>query len=413
MPELQLSFVRASVKSLDGGNGARCHPYSGTSIATEMTPRFFYALFSLLAARLSFASALGDIAVDRRATSALSFTASKWIWTTTTSAPNVFVALRKDFTPPAGKSLIAAEILITADNSMNLFVNGDYIGSGTPLSRLRFAQRFCVDLLPSYNVFAVNASTTAASGGAMLATILLTYSDGTTDTLRSDSSWRVHAGLPVGFEQLSFDDTAWPVATVVGAYGAEPWETVNIPSDPPVITLSRAEWVWTDVVPASGKVPASSRAFRRTFPLAPGQVPMSASILIAADNEYTLYVNGVAIGSGANSRVAQHYTVNFQPDTSEIVLAVAASNTDTVASTAGVILAMEVNMRPSGRAECTAGAFSLTDPGWVSTKGAIPVGWEQPGFDDSAWPVVVAEELYGGPTWGTIIIAAPSPVVTV
>ncbi|KAJ6483647.1 hypothetical protein DFH09DRAFT_404869 [Mycena vulgaris] len=378
-----------------------------------MIPLFFYPLFSLLVARLSFASALGDIAVDRRATSALSFTASKWIWTTKTSTPNAFVALRKDFTPPAGKSLITAEILITADNSMNLFVNGDYIGSGNIPFRTRFAHRFCVDLLPSYNVFAVNASTTAPSGGAMLATILLTYSDGTTDTLRSDSSWRVHAGLPVGFEQLSFDDTAWPVATVVDAYGAEPWETINIPSDPPVITLSRAQWVWTNVVPASGKVPASSRAFRRTFPLAPGQVPMSASILIAADNEYTLYVDGVAIGSGANWRVAQHYTVNFQPDTSEIVVAVAASNTNTAASTAGVILAMEVNMRPSGRAECTAGTFLLTDPGWVSTKGAIPVGWEQSGFDDSAWPVVVAEESYGGPTWGTITIAAPSPVVTV
>ncbi|KAJ6582700.1 hypothetical protein DFH09DRAFT_1076570 [Mycena vulgaris] len=254
---------------------------------------------------------------------------------------------------------------------------------------------------------------TARISGALLATILLTYSDGTTDTLRSDSSWRVHAEIPVGFEQLSFDDTAWAVATVAGAYGAEPWETVNIPSDPPVITLNRAQWVGTDLVPASGKVPTSSRVFRRTFPLAPGQVPLSASILITADNEYTLYVNGVAIGSGANWRVAQHYTVNFQAETSEIVVAVAASNTNTAASTAGVILAMEVNMRPSGWAECTAGAFLLTDAGWVSTKGAIPVGWEQPGFDDSAWPVVVAEETYGGPTWGTITIAAPSPVVTV
>ncbi|KAJ6483651.1 hypothetical protein DFH09DRAFT_404881 [Mycena vulgaris] len=375
-----------------------------------MAPLFFYALFSLLSASVALSSAPGDLSIDRRATSPLSFTASKWIWTPTTTA-NAFVALRKDFTPPLGKSLVAAEILITAATAMELFVNGDYVGSGTPPRRGGFARRFCVDLLPSYNVFAVNASTTGVSNGAMLATILLTYSDGTTDTLLSDSSWRVHAGLPLGFEQLSFDDTAWPVATVAGAYGNTNWPVILIPSDPPVLTLDRAQWIWTNVVPATGTLPAGSRAFRRTFDLAPGQTPMSANILITTDNQYTLYINGVSIGSGTNWKVAQHYTVNFQPGTSEIVVAILATNT--VASAAGVLLAMEVNMQPSGRATCTAGGFLLTDAGWTSTKGAIPAGWEQPGFDDSAWPVVVAEETYPGAKWGTVTIAAPSPAVTV
>ncbi|KAJ7142030.1 hypothetical protein C8R43DRAFT_1071285 [Mycena crocata] len=366
-----------------------------------MTLLLAYGLFSFFLYGLPLTSA---------ATSALSFASSKWIWTPT-DTPNAFVALRKDFTPPLGKSLIAAEIITTADNAMQLFVNGDFIGSGTPIHRARFANRYCVDLLPSLNVFAVNASTTATSGGGVIATILLTYSDGTKDTILSDSSWRVSKGLPAGFTQLSFDDTAWPVASVAGVYGAQPWGTVFIPASPVVLGLERAQWMWTDVVPASGTVPAGSRAFRRTFIPAPGQIPASASIIVAADNQYTLFVNGVSIGSGTNWKVAQRYTVNFASPPEEVVLAVRATNT--VASAAGVIVAVEINMQPSGRANCTAGSFVMSDAVWKSTKGAIPAGFEQPGFDDSAWPPVVAEATYPAKPWGAITIAAPSAPVTI
>ncbi|KAJ7162426.1 hypothetical protein C8R46DRAFT_904047 [Mycena filopes] len=346
-------------------------------------------------------------------TSALSFASSKWIWNSATATANAVVGLRKDFTPPVGKSLIAAEIIITAVNSLDLYVNGNHIGSGTPPHRGRFAHRFCVDLLPSFNVFAVNASTTASGTGVnagLLATILVTYQDGTTDTLRTDSSWRVKGALPLGWETLAFDDNTWSVATVVGTYDVAPWTSVlvNIPADPPVLSFVEAQWVWTDVVPASGTVPAGARAFRRTFTPAPGQVPAAATIIISADNAYTLYVNGVAVGSGTNFKVAQRYTVNFATPPAEIVLAVRATNT--VASAAGLLVAMEVNMVPSGRTSCTAGAFMLTDALWKSTKGAIPDGFEQPGFDDSAWPVVVAEATYPAAPWGALTIATVAPV---
>ncbi|KAJ7203131.1 hypothetical protein GGX14DRAFT_544369 [Mycena pura] len=378
-----------------------------------MPRRLIYALLALLLAQLSLSTTVSDnhasnTSLTTRASSPLSFAASKWIWRATYTA-DTFVALRKDFTPPLGKSLIAAEILVTVDNNMQLYVNGEFIGSGTP-GRTRFAQRFCVDLQPSFNVFAINASSSNIPDAAMIATILLTYSDFTTDTIVSDASWRVHAAV-AGFEQLSFDDTAWPAATIQGAFGDAPWNQVHIPSDPPVISFARDEWVWTDAIPANGKIPAGSRAFRRTFTPAPGQVPMSADIIVTADNTYTLWVNGVELGTGTQFSTADHYTVNFASVPSEVVFAVLATNN--AAGTAGILVAAEINMVPSGRASCTAGSFVLTDVAWVSTKGAIPTGWEQPGFDDSAWPPVAVEDIYPDGPWGTVTIAAASPPVSI
>lgn len=334
----------------------------------------------------------------------LAFTNSKWIWTSTTVA-GAARAFRKDFTPPLGKSLIAADIIITADNRFTLYMNGEVLGSATGE---RFAHRFCADLLPSFNVFAVQASTTAAANGAFIATILVTYSDGTTDTIISDSSWRSSNTVPVGFEQLSFDDTAWPAATTVGAYGAATWGAVAIPTNPSTVSLTGATWIWTDVVPASGTLPAGKRAFRKTFVPAPGQVPASADIIITVDNAYTLYVNGVEVGTGTTWRRAQHYHVNLAP-AAELVLAVLATNTEP--SAAGVLVAMEVNMMEVGRANCTAGVFVQSDRSWKSTTGAIPTGWQLVGFDDSAWPAAAAEVVYPATKWGTVTVDAAFPPV--
>ncbi|KAJ6557542.1 hypothetical protein B0H19DRAFT_1261153 [Mycena capillaripes] len=134
-------------------------------------------------------AATSDFALD--ATSPLNFAASKWIWSSATAKAHTFVGFRKDFAPPLGKSLVAAEIIFTIR------------------LHARFACRFCVDLLPHLNVFAVNASTATAGAdeGGFIATILVTYSDGTTDTILTDSSWRVKSPIPLGFEELSFNNT--------------------------------------------------------------------------------------------------------------------------------------------------------------------------------------------------------------
>jgi len=278
--------------------------------------------------------------------------------------------------------------------------------------RWKYAGRYCADLLPSLNVFAVTSASTSVPNAGMIAAIRVTYDDFTTDDIVTDTSWRVHSWV-AGFEQLSFDDSAWATAIVKAAYPDAPYDTVALASDPPVIPLNLGQlpWFWTDAIPASGTIPAGSRAFRRTFTPLPGQVPMSATIIITVDDSYTLWVNNVEVGTNNGFSTAEQYTVNFVSAPSEIVFAVLATNK--AAGAAGVLFAAEINMVPTGRANCTAGAWVNGDADWVSTTGAIPTGWQLPGFDDSAWPLVVGEGAYPVAPWNTVTIAAASPPVNV
>ncbi|KAJ7863364.1 hypothetical protein B0H13DRAFT_1638220, partial [Mycena leptocephala] len=214
------------------------------------------------------------------------------------------------------------------------------------------------------------------------------------------------------FEQSSFDYNSWAPAIVKAIYSSPTYGPAAIASNPPVIPLTLGlAWIWTDAIPASGTIPAGSRAFRRTFAPTPGQVPMSASIIITADDTYTLWVNNVQVGIGGNFKTAQQYTINFVLAPSEVIFAVLATNG--APGPAGVLFAAEINMFPSGRASCSAGAWVISNGNWVSTVGAIPTGWQRPGFDDSQWPLVVAENIYPSGPWSTITIAAASPPVNV
>ncbi|KAJ7611619.1 lectin [Roridomyces roridus] len=333
--------------------------------------------------------------------SALNFDASTWIWTNEVSggnAPPGTRAFRKDFVAPLGKTPVQADIIMTVDNGFTLYVNNVSVGTGDDY---RFAERFCVPLYSCLNVFAVaatNAATTPNPAG-LLAAIEITYSDGTTSTIVSDTTWRYSISVPSGFEDLTFDDNSWPPAIAEGAYGVSPWGQIGIPSNPPVLEIS------------GGNAPPGNRAFRLTYTPPPTQgAPTNATVIIVADNAYTLYVNGFLIGSGTNFHTAQTYTIPLAP-ANETVFAVFAQNADVVPNPAGLLAAIEIN---TVGCNCTAGVIRVTDGlgHWKSNTGT-PAGFELPGYDDSAWPVATDEAPLGAAPWGTIAVGGPGPATPI
>jgi hypothetical protein len=99
-----------------------------------------------------------------------------------------------------------------------------------------------------------------------------------------------------------------------------------------------------------------------------GQVVTSATIIIIADNEYSLYANGVLIGSADNFQVAQQYTINFTP-APNVVFAVNATNDGPVNNPAGILAAIEINSANS-ECNCTSGAYLRTGT-WKSNTGVF------------------------------------------
>ncbi|KAJ7684636.1 lectin, partial [Mycena polygramma] len=329
---------------------------------------------------------------------------STWIWTNELLTPggNVPVgarAFRKEFTPPLGKTPLHADIILTVDNGLTLYVNGGQIGTGADF---RFAERFCVALRPCLNVFAVTGYNAGGPAG-LLAAIQITYSDGTTTTLVSDTTWRTSLTVPTGYEQLSFDGNSWTPATAEGAYGVGPWGQVAVPSAPPVLSLVNAGWLWTNEV-ANGIAPFGSRAFRRVYTPPTGEQATSATIQIVADDAYTLYVNGVVVGSGSDFHVAQTFVVTISP-APNVVFAVVTTNGGTVNNPAGLLAAIEVN---TANCNCTSGAYFITDGYWKAIAGPPPANFYLPGYDDSAWPAATVQGPYGMAPWGNVAVSPPS-----
>ncbi|KAJ3774010.1 hypothetical protein FB446DRAFT_504254 [Lentinula raphanica] len=164
----------------------------------------------------------------------------------------------------------------------------------------------------------------------------------------------------------------------------------------PDLNLMNMKWIWS----AGGAADWTYRAFRRTLPEGRSRA-VCVTFAIAADDAYTVWVNGVEIGdnlrkggdqSGAAFRELDIYSVSLSH--TKNVIAVNATN---AVSVAGVIFTGVVLYEDG-----TQTAF-VSDEGWLSA-GLVspPDGFQEIDFDDSKW---VAATVYGpvgmGP-WGPV-----------
>lgn len=149
-------------------------------------------------------------------------------------------------------------------------------------------------------------------------------------------------------------------------------------------------------------MPAYTTAdFRKNLaPNGLGKRPVSASIIIAADNDYTLYVNGEVIGRGSNFRESQSYCVNLASElllgcTCHSVFAVSVLNepgTGGVATPAALITAIDVNYDDG------TSSTIVSDASWRANS-QTP-NFQNTDFDDSAWPNAVVVGNANSPPWG-------------
>jgi putative heme-binding domain-containing protein len=145
------------------------------------------------------------------------------------------------------------------------------------------------------------------------------------------------------------------------------------------------QWVWFPEGEPAQTAPAGTRYFRKTFDV---PKPCDEAFLdIAADNRYTVYVNGTKVGSGEDWKNVRRFDVTKLLAAGPNVIAVEAGNEGGPAG-----LLVRAGYVPNGASR----VGLASDDTWKAAKESAD-GWTKPGFDDSKW--VAAKVL--GPASGT------------
>ena len=187
---------------------------------------------------------------------------------------------------------LRANIIMTADDSCVLYVNGTQAGAGFARTT---AKSIDTVFNPGTNVIAVEAGNTGEYGG-LLGQITI---DGKMFFVTNDL-WKINSSGPAGWNTVDFDDSTWEYAADHGPYGKFPWK-YDIPEMP---KDSLARWIWN-----SNEKHAEKQYFRFTINIdsatgtvtarqPPARTPPSPRTLIlpaaAPDPLWRLAENGVS-----------------------------------------------------------------------------------------------------------------------
>ncbi|KAJ7574556.1 bacterial alpha-L-rhamnosidase-domain-containing protein [Mycena floridula] len=357
------------------------------------------------------------------------FKAASWIWASEPDPPNApagKVGFRKTYTAPAGKTPLSSVLLISVDDRFTLFVNGLQVGaSPNTADSWESAQAFRSDLTAGSNVFAVLATNVAdvSTGGdnpaGLILSIRINFTDGTSQIISTDSTWKATSTIPANFQSPQVDDSSWSNAVVQAPFGSGPWaSSVAIPSTvtaAPALSLTSSTWIW-DQEPNPPNAPAGSIAFRKTFIAPSNKTFKSANIAITVDNEFTLYVDGTLVGSSPNTTDVWKQVQLFNNVTiigTSVLFAVLATNLADVnsggPSPAGLLSSIQI-LYTDGTIDNV-----LSDTTWKVHS--VVNGFELPSTDDASWNTATSQGLYGVAPWNTdaaisaALVEHPAPLM--
>jgi alpha-L-rhamnosidase len=143
-----------------------------------------------------------------------------------------------------------------------------------------------------------------------------------------------------------------------------------------------AKWIWYPEGDPTVSAPVGSRFFKRTLTLT--EKPSKATYVLAADNGFQLFINGVKAGEGSDFSSPTSLDVASLLNVGDNTIAITASNIGTGANPAGLIARLRAEFPVS-----TALDF-FTDAQWSAS------------IDGTTWVTAKALGSYGMAPWGTL-----------
>jgi alpha-L-rhamnosidase len=198
-------------------------------------------------------------------------TGARWIWLAegdaTVSVPAATRYLRRSFTLAGAAPIARATCVITADDELELFVNGASFGTHGSWQTLKVLD-VTSRLVAGANVIAVRAVNGTAGPAGVVAKLTIERTGVATTEIVTDASWKASGTGPAGWQAAAFDDGAWSAASEAATFGGGPW--------------------------GSPTAPAGATYFRKKFS---ASKPKSARVHATALGVYELWLNGKRVGN--------------------------------------------------------------------------------------------------------------------
>jgi len=151
---------------------------------------------------------------------------ARWIWDTAnaqSTAPAGDRYFRAALAIPAGRRVTRALLIAGADNSADIFLNGELV-AGASNAVMPAAKDVTALIHSGDNLVAVHASHRGANRPAgLIGTVTVEFASGQPLVIQTGNQWRAADKVEAGWEKAGYLDAAWQPSKELGTYGIAPW----------------------------------------------------------------------------------------------------------------------------------------------------------------------------------------------
>jgi alpha-L-rhamnosidase len=161
---------------------------------------------------------------------AANFENASWIWHAADKVKDAPKGHRLFITSldiPADAKIAAADLLVTADDNCKFTINGTLVASVTG-HKTPIGKDIAAHLKPGPNSIRVEAANGEPGPAGLIARTTVKLASGQVLTKFTDASWKSTDNPGANWHNRPIDSSAWPNASVVGAYGDAPWGKVEL-----------------------------------------------------------------------------------------------------------------------------------------------------------------------------------------
>lgn len=162
---------------------------------------------------------------------------TSWIWfpegEPAKAAPVETIYFRRVVTVPAGRKISRAIFQYTGDNEARGWINDSDIGVGNNFKTVKWND--VTSWLESGKTYVFglagrNEGTNDNPAG-VIGSLTLEFTSGEPLIIQTDASWKASKNVAKDWNTLSYDDSKWVAAKVLGPAGMKPWRETRVPED--------------------------------------------------------------------------------------------------------------------------------------------------------------------------------------